>query len=208
MCIAHRALVEGPFGPDDLGAGLSVEAFTNAVQSVADAKSPEGFSLKRWSRRKLDATRESAPADDARIAPTPVAPAAAAPVSEAPLPPVESLTADADFTPYLQPQVDEAVKRSALKKMFTDPHFNVMDGLDVYIDDYTKTVPIAPDVLEQLMANLTFNPPIVPGEKPQAPATDSSIDVAPAPPDAAARLPDKAEETSGAPDPQDPVPPK
>ncbi len=29
-----------------------------------------------------------------------------------------------------------------MKKLFTDPHFNVMDGLDTYIDDYGKPDPI------------------------------------------------------------------
>jgi hypothetical protein len=26
--------------------------------------------------------------------------------------------------------------------LFTDPHFNVMDGLDIYIDDYNKADPL------------------------------------------------------------------
>ena len=36
------------------------------------------------------------------------------------------------------PNVDESLKRQALRKLFADPRFNVMDGLDVYIDDYTQ----------------------------------------------------------------------
>ena len=31
-----------------------------------------------------------------------------------------------------------------MKKLFSDPHFNVMDGLDTYIDDYGKPDPIPP----------------------------------------------------------------
>jgi hypothetical protein len=34
------------------------------------------------------------------------------------------------------------LRSRALKKLFTDPHFNVMDGLDTYIDDYGKPDPI------------------------------------------------------------------
>ena len=35
-----------------------------------------------------------------------------------------------------------------------------MDGLDVYIDDYSKPDPIAPDVVSKLMqARYIFNPP-------------------------------------------------
>ena len=72
-----------------------------------------------------------------------------------PLPPVESLTIDSDFTAFLQPQVDERLKRQALKKLFRDPHFNVMDGLDIYIDDYSKPDPIPPDVVRQLVQGAT-----------------------------------------------------
>jgi hypothetical protein len=34
------------------------------------------------------------------------------------------------------------VKNAALKKLFTDPRYNVMDGMDVYIDDYSKPDPL------------------------------------------------------------------
>jgi hypothetical protein len=46
--------------------------------------------------------------------------------------------------------VDESVRRVALKKLFADPHFNVMDGLDVYIDDYSKPDPIPAALLRSL----------------------------------------------------------
>ena len=48
------------------------------------------------------------------------------------------------------PKVGEDVRRAALKKLFSDPHFNVMDGLDVYIDDYSKTEPIPAAMLAGL----------------------------------------------------------
>uniref|UniRef100_B1XTZ3 Uncharacterized protein n=1 Tax=Polynucleobacter necessarius subsp. necessarius (strain STIR1) TaxID=452638 RepID=B1XTZ3_POLNS len=41
----------------------------------------------------------------------------------------------------MRPDVDPTVQQAALKEMFTDPHFNVMDGLDIYIDDYSKPDP-------------------------------------------------------------------
>ena len=99
----------------------------------------------RWSRVKTDA-RESAAA-------APPAPAVPAPVDdEKPpeLPPVEKLTIDSDFSGFFHPKVDEDVRRSALRKLFSDPHFNVMDGLDVYIDDYSKTEPIPAAMLASL----------------------------------------------------------
>jgi len=42
------------------------------------------------------------------------------------------------------------VRRAALKKLFSDPRFNVMDGLDVYVDDYSKSEPIPPAMLAGL----------------------------------------------------------
>lgn len=111
--------------------------------------------LARWSRLK----RGPAPAP----APAPAdAPADAAPLPELPpraatqagavegLPPVETLDFDADFTAFLARQVDESVRRAAMRKLFSDPHFNRMDGLDVYIDDYGAATPIPPEVLARL----------------------------------------------------------
>ncbi len=76
------------------------------------------------------------------------------------LPPVESLTIDSDFSAFLDPKVDEGVKLQALKKLFSDPRFNVMDGLDTYIGDYSIADPIAPDIARQLAhARYVFDPP-------------------------------------------------
>ena len=104
--------------------------------------------LSRWSRRKLAARagREVPPApvipveaESPSVAPSD-APRAAGEV--APLPPLESLTPESDFAPFMQAQVDPATRRQALKTLFSDPQFNVMDGLDVYIDDYSKPDPL------------------------------------------------------------------
>jgi hypothetical protein len=46
--------------------------------------------------------------------------------------------------------VDEKLRQAALREMFSDPHFNVMDGLDIYIDDYSKSDPIPAAMLRQL----------------------------------------------------------
>lgn len=76
------------------------------------------------------------------------------------LPALDTLTIDSDYSPFMQPGVDDAVKRGALKKLFADPRFNVMDGLDVYIDDYSKPDPIDPAIVRTLVqARYLFNPP-------------------------------------------------
>jgi hypothetical protein len=138
--------------------------------------------LARWSRRK-HAVRRGEAVDDPATAPPAAAPAASAapaavsnpPVAvpgagppEVELPPVESLTPDSDFQPFMRDGVDPLLRRQALKTLFRDPRFNVMDGLDVYIDDYAKPDPIPPDWLEKLnqMARLgDYKPPEPESEK-------------------------------------------
>jgi hypothetical protein len=130
-----------------------------------DEKSHEPLTLKRWSARKLAAAKEARVASPSEVPPAAVQPTAEPatdPTSVAPaLPPVESLTFESDFTAFMKPDVDESLKRLALKKLLHDPRFNVMDGLDTYIDDYSKPDPIDPDVVKQLMqARYIFNPPL------------------------------------------------
>ena len=76
------------------------------------------------------------------------------------LPALDTLTIDSDYTAFMQPGVDAQVTRTALKKLFSDPRFNVMDGLDVYISDYSKPDPIDPAIVRTLVqARYIFNPP-------------------------------------------------
>lgn len=155
---------------------------------MADTSRSTGFSLRRWSQRKLAAERgeREAPSvavtpDTSRKASVPAPPEVTRPVSVAPdapvstaagstapatmqtpvaLPSIESLTIDSDFAPFMQPGVDENVKRMALRKLLRDPRFNVMDGLDVYIDDYSKPSPIEPALVRTLVqARYIFDPP-------------------------------------------------
>ena len=100
--------------------------------------------LSRWSRLKKQVRDEP-----------PAAPQAAVPAIDpkAPppeLPPLDKLTIDSDFRGFFHPKVDENLRRMALKKLFSDPHFNLMDGLDVYIDDYSKPDPLPAAMLAQL----------------------------------------------------------
>lgn len=129
------------------------------------AQDSERF-LSRWSRRKHEIARATAAAPAAPAvedlppvsaeAPLPPAAAPAPPVAAeeaaaVPLPPVETLSFDSDFRPFLKPEVEASVQRAALKKLFSDPHFNVMDGLDIYIDDYNKPDPMPAGMLEKIV---------------------------------------------------------
>ena len=42
------------------------------------------------------------------------------------------------------------VKNAAMKKLFADPHFNVMDRMDIYIDDYSQPDPLPLAMLRQM----------------------------------------------------------
>ena len=131
--------------------------------------------LSRWSRRKAQVREGVAPPAEATLAPpeavaVAVAAAAAAPAAAAAThaPPGEAASRPGDAPPLptladvaaLSPQSDYArfvaegvapeVKNAALKKLFTDPHFNVMDGLDTYIDDYGKPDPLPPGMLRKM----------------------------------------------------------
>ena len=131
------------------------------------APPPDRLSLSRWSRRKLEAARaQSAPARE--VAPAPVAPGQqapqpappSAPEASAALPPIESLSIESEFAPFFKPGIPESTRRAALKQLFRDPRFNIMDGLDVYIDDYSKPDPIPPEMMKQLLhTKHIFNPP-------------------------------------------------
>ena len=137
----------------------------------------DGFSLRRWSQRKRAAARsaEASPPMPVTVAaatalPVPLAATEAGQVANsalpqpaiaaAELPAVETLSFESDFSAFLQPKVEESLRRQALKKLFADPRFNVMDGLDVYIDDYGKPDPISPELVRQLVqGRYLFDPP-------------------------------------------------
>ena len=119
--------------------------------------SDEGF-LSRWSRRKVGARGDAPVAPAAPVPGQPIAavPAATAPAEAeaAPVPPTladaQALAPGEEIGRFVAPNVDESVKRVALKRLFADPHFNVMDGLDTYIDDYNRSVPIPPAMLRRM----------------------------------------------------------
>lgn len=72
---------------------------------------------------------------------------------------VEGLTAESDYSAFLAQGVDESVKRSAMKKLFALPQFNIMDGLDIYVGDYSQPDPLPPGMLEALThARNALNP--------------------------------------------------
>jgi hypothetical protein len=111
--------------------------------------------LSRWSRLKRSGG-EPAPAEakPPGASPAVASPGAAAappaPTPPPPLPPIESLEPGADISQFMRADVGEGLKRQALRKLLQDPRFNVMDGLDVYIDDYSQPDPLPEGWLEKM----------------------------------------------------------
>jgi Protein of unknown function (DUF3306) len=111
----------------------------------------DGF-LTRWSRRKsgkldepVEAKKEvDLPAEVVSVPNQPALPA----VTLEDVDKIDPLAPD--FSAFMRSDVDPAVQQAALKKMFSDPHFNVMDGLDIYIDDYSKPDPLPAGMLQRM----------------------------------------------------------
>jgi hypothetical protein len=129
--------------------------------------------LSRWSRRKALVREGVAPPDDAapalarpvvadaavgapRAVPATLQPQDETSARPAVTPPsptlddVAALSPQSDYTRFVAEGVAPEVKNAALKKLFTDPHFNVMDGLDTYIDDYSKPDPLPAGMLRRM----------------------------------------------------------
>ena len=129
----------------------------------------DGF-LQRWARRKARVqgglpepepapVRAPPPQADPAVGAAPAAlaqpPSSVPSPVEEPVPrptmdDVARLTRSSDYSRFVGVGVDADVSNAAMKKLFSDPAFNVMDGLDTYIDDYGKPDPIPISMLRQM----------------------------------------------------------
>ena len=121
----------------------------------------DGF-LSRWSKRKAGMEDDSL--EKKVESPKEITQASPVEGTQEPVTPPANLEDvakidrfDPDFSAFMKPDVDPVVQQAALKKMFTDPHFNIMDGLDIYIDDYSKPDPLPPGMLERMVQSDMLN---------------------------------------------------
>jgi hypothetical protein len=63
---------------------------------------------------------------------------------------VEQLTPASDFARFVKSDVDPGVQNAALKKLFADPRFNVIDEMDTDIMDYSKLEPLPASMLRRM----------------------------------------------------------
>src|SRR5690606_26584969 len=153
------------------GLGVHAQEVRRRCAMTADERS--GF-LQRWSRRKAEAREAGVRDDELPDQPLPEAADAAVPVpageaSEPAEPPpptlddVRAVTPDSDFATLdahraavRGGRLAPAVKNAALKNLSSDPHYSVMDGLDTYIDDYSKLEPLPAPLLRRLVSARTL----------------------------------------------------
>jgi hypothetical protein len=100
---------------------------------MAAEEKKEAF-LDRWSRLKRDTVQEKKEEESPKPS----------------LPPLDQLTPESDFTGFMHPKVEDALRRVALKKLFSDPHFNVADPFEAYSGDWTGGEPIPEEMLAAL----------------------------------------------------------
>jgi hypothetical protein len=131
---------------------------------VADDK--EKF-LTRWSRLKQEKSLPEK-TDDKDDSPAPVLPA------------IDKLTPESDFTGFMHPKVDDALRRVALKKLFSDPHFNLPDPYEAYSGDWTVGEPISEELLAGLnqARTLLFDKQ---DKQPEDPVSDAVVENEPQP---------------------------
>ena len=132
----------------------------------SDQPGDEAF-LSRWARVKqsTQATQASEPSIEVDTQNTSIGeplehkvPEQARPEPTLPvaLPSVDDLTPQSDFSPFMARDVDPQLRNLAMKKLFTDPHYNVMDRLDTYIDDYSTHPPLPLNVIRQMSISKTL----------------------------------------------------
>lgn len=167
---------------------------------AADRDAADEPFLQRWSRLKT-ATRDTGrsgvqpddttpPSHAAEGQPAPPPPAAGTGPAGITLPDLESLGPDSDYSAFLGADVDVALRRAALRKLFHSPKFNVLDGLDDYCGDFTQFAPLAGIVTadmrhhaeraarELLSADEAPKPRLPTDDEPRPRLPDDAVDVA------------------------------
>jgi hypothetical protein len=113
---------------------------------------------------------------------------------------VAPLTPASDFRPFMRSGVDPSVRNAALKKMFVDPRFNVIDEMDIDIMDYNQLEPLPASMLRQMAQAHSLGlfrdeekppetpppaaaPTDIPAEAPGTPAAEGDVPCEPTPTD-------------------------
>jgi Protein of unknown function (DUF3306) len=160
----------------------------------------EGGFLSRWSRRKAQQEND-APGQGELVLPNPAREAATALPSNPSagaglqahaanvpanagvsgdavleLPSIDSLTSESDFTPFMAKNVPASLRNQAVKKLFADPRYGLIDQMDIYIADYTQPDPIPVEMLRMMHQSKALG---LFDDDPESPANDVAADESP-----------------------------
>lgn len=118
----------------------------NDLGDSTPSATAESSALQRWSNRKnrAKALKDSTVSSDLEST------SSTSVLTDADMPPLASLTEDADYSGFLSAGVSDGLRRLALRKLFHSKTFNVTDGLDDYAEDFTKFAKLG-DVVTQDM---------------------------------------------------------
>jgi Protein of unknown function (DUF3306) len=92
------------------------------------------------------------------------------------LPSIDSLTTESDFTPFMAKDVPAGLRNQAVKKLFADPRYGLIDQMDIYIADYTQPDPIPMEMLRMMHQSKALG---LFDDDPDPPANDVAVDESP-----------------------------
>ncbi len=88
---------------------------------------------------------------------SPAAGGAAAPERVLPtLEDVKQLTPESDFSSFVAQGVSPEVRNAAVKKLFADPRYSMIDGMDIYLEDYSLPSPLSAAMLAKMVSAKTL----------------------------------------------------
>ncbi len=104
--------------------------------------------LHRWSRQKAEASEQQDQAEAEQPDPIPSTDDGSNAIGDhendqtaetkpVELPPIESLGDESDYSMFMTDEVEESIRKLALRKLFKAPFFNIRDGLNDYDEDFT-----------------------------------------------------------------------
>jgi hypothetical protein len=105
---------------------------------VDEKQGHHGSLLSSWEKRKQAVLREKEEIEQREVEEERDKVEAENLLTDEDMPPIESLTADSDYSCFMSPRVSDALRRLALRKLFHGADFNICDGLDDYDGDYTS----------------------------------------------------------------------
>ncbi|MCB1638167.1 MAG: DUF3306 domain-containing protein, partial [Thiothrix sp.] len=144
---APESPVTAPLRADDVPdeadpASVAVVSSAEAVDPSASVK-PEGVATVTTAPHPLQKGQQAA-----------VQQKAFAELTDADMPPLASLGDDSDYRLFMAPGVSAGLRNQALRRLFSQPHFNRLDGLDDYAGDYTTFEPLGALVTTDLKHRL------------------------------------------------------